>query len=328
LFDILLFAFSVLRAHSFRRFINGEPSMTDPDDPKTWRITRGTIEDYRALACFHYLAGPPAAHKRIYVIRPPRNWPGATPSCCPKVCPKGLPKPRCHGSANSPRAVRHGSANSSRAGCHGSANSSRAGCRGSANSPRAVRHGSANSSRAGCHGSANSSFEFAQPCSHKRSRPRKSVRSTANLCTPRLAAVLVVSPPVSAVAGRNYATGGRYAVPPLRNALALLNREIECISRVIVHPIFRSCGLAVRLVRHALAAAQTPMMESLAAMGAIHPLFTRGGLRCFGRYKGNRSYIYYLGNSNRVRGRARKGRPGKPNRRTSNKECRTSKYQP
>jgi GNAT superfamily N-acetyltransferase len=188
--------------------------MTGRAAPTTWRITRGTIKDYRALACFHYLAGPPALHKRVYVIRPPRNWP---------------------------------------------------------------------------------------PCDR---RPACRTAGTAvlrNLCTPRLAAVLVVSPPAAAVAGRNYATGGRYAARPRKDAFALLNREVECISRVVVHPIFRSCGLAVRLVRHALATAQTPMVESLAAMGAIHPLFTRGGLRCFGRYKGGRNYVYYLGRRKRRR---------------------------
>jgi len=60
--------------------------------------------------------------------------------------------------------------------------------------------------------------------------------------------------------------------------MTLLNTEVECISRVVVHPIFRSSGLAVRLVRHALAAAETPMVEALAAMGAVHPFFEKAGM--------------------------------------------------
>ena len=159
----------------------------------SWAIAAGRIGDYRALAAFHYLAGPPAAHKRVWVVPVP---------------------------------------------------------------PRLRRPGG-----------------------------------------PALAAVLVVSPPVIACRGRNVATGGRYT-GPRRAGLARLNREIECISRVIVHPAFRSCGLAVRLVRHALATAQMPLVEALAGMGAVHPFFKLAGLRFFGRFQGrSRTYNYYLGRS-------------------------------
>ncbi len=145
------------------------------ESPAAWPIERGTIHDYHALAGFHYLAGPPAAHKRVYVIKPP--------------------------------------------------------------APR--------------------------------------------LGEPPQAAVLVVSPPVPAVRGRNIATGNRYAGSDRRASLALLNAEIECISRVVVHPIYRGKGLAVRLVRHAIATAATPMVESLAAMGSVHPFFERAGMRAY-----------------------------------------------
>jgi GNAT superfamily N-acetyltransferase len=57
-----------------------------------------------------------------------------------------------------------------------------------------------------------------------------------------------------------------------------LNRELECISRVVVHPTYRGAGLAVKLVRHALADRRTAYMESLAAMGAMHPLFELAGM--------------------------------------------------
>jgi len=151
------------------------------DGPKLdikWRprITPGTIADYERLGCFHYLAGRPAAHKRVYVIRAP-----------------GL-------------------------------------------------------QAAG---------------------------------GPELAAVLVVSPPLANVRGRNVATAGRYAGGDRSAALELLNREMECISRVIVHPIFRGCGLAVRLVRHAIRTAETPMIEALAAMGAVHPFFEKAGMKAY-----------------------------------------------
>ena len=146
-------------------------------DPLRWPIRAGTIHDYRRLAGFHYLAGAPAAHKRVYVIRPPA---GAASGGAPEV-----------------------------------------------------------------------------------------------------AGVLVVSPPVFNVRGRNLATGGRYAGADRRTALAALNADIECISRVIVHPIYRGCGLAVRLVRRAIAGAATPMVEALAAMGAVHPFFTKAGMETY-----------------------------------------------
>lgn len=144
-----------------------------------FRVRRGTIHDYRELGGFHYLAGPPAAHKRVYVVRPPG-----------------------------------------------------------------------------------------------RSRMPRWRRETL----PAVAAVLVVSPPLPNVRGRNRATAGRYVGPDRTTALQMLNEEVETISRVIVHPIFRGCGLATRLVRHALATAETPLVEALAAMGRLHPFLQRAGM--------------------------------------------------
>ncbi len=160
-----------------------------PGDAWPLRVDRGTIADYRALGRFHYVAGEPAAHKRVWVVHPP---PGAA---------VGIAGP---------------------------------------------------------------------------------------------AAVMVISPPVARCRGRNavmprrYTTGGRAA-------LARLNREIECISRVVVHPVFRGLGLAVTLVRHALATADTPMVEALAAMGGIHPMFEKAGMYAFGAFEGRRRYFYFLG---------------------------------
>ena len=161
-------------------------------NPVRWPIERGRIGDYRELHKYHYIAGAPAAHKRVWTIRTPnryRRW-GA----------------------------------------------------------------------------------------------------------PEVAAVLVVSPPVPCVRGRNVATAGRYVLRNRSDALARINAELECISRVIVHPMFRGLGLASRLVRHALATAQTPRIETLAAMGKIHPLFTQSGMQPVGLFKGPQQYYrYYLG---------------------------------
>jgi ABC-type ATPase involved in cell division/GNAT superfamily N-acetyltransferase len=120
-----------------------------------------------------------------------------------------------------------------------------------------------------------------RPAAHKRVWVIRAPARAQEAGGPAVAAVLVVSPPLAAVRGRNRATGGRYAGADRSAALALLNREVEWISRVIVHPAYRGCGLAVRLVRHALATAPTPMVESLAAMGAVNPFFERAGMKAW-----------------------------------------------
>jgi ABC-type ATPase with predicted acetyltransferase domain len=141
-----------------------------------WPVRLGSIHDYHALEGFHYLTGPPAAHKRVYVIRPPR--------------------------------------------------------------------------------------------SHR----------SNSAAAPRVAAVLVISPPLIGVRGRDVATAGRYATGDAHAAVARLNAEVECISRVVVEPTYRSLGLAVRLVRHALRTSPAAMVESLAVMGRVHPFFELAGM--------------------------------------------------
>jgi len=155
-------------------------------------IVRGRLADYRPLGCFHYLTGPPAAHKRVWTIRVPDD--------------------------------------------------------------------------------------------------------RRLLGSPEMAAVLVVSPPVLNCRGRNFAIPGQYVGPDRRAVVRHLNEEVECISRVIVHPTYRGCGLAVRLVRHALRTAQTPLVEALATMGTVHPFFQRAGMTHYGRFPGRTlEYSYYLG---------------------------------
>ncbi len=179
-----------------RRRVRVDSSMSDP---RRWPIRRGSIQEYRALGGFHYIAGPPAAHKRVYVIRAPRSvsrWGG-----------------------------------------------------------------------------------------------------------PDVAAVLVISPPLMHCRARNIATGGRYSGPRAgrKEAIRLLNAEVESISRVVVHPQVRGCGLSVRLVRHALRSAATPVVEALATMGRVHPFFKLAGME---------EWIIAFGPPGRGRaGRARKVYP-------------------
>ncbi len=96
---------------------------------------------------------------------------------------------------------------------------------------------------------------------------------------PPIVALLVESPPVRNCAARNAVFGDRYAGGG-RGARGSrwLSDQVRCISRVIVHPRWRGLGLAARLVQWALATRTTPVVEALAAMGAIHPFLERAGM--------------------------------------------------
>ncbi len=96
--------------------------------------------------------------------------------------------------------------------------------------------------------------------------------------------VLVESLPSLACRLRQYALHGRYEAFPMGPARArALCQEIRCISRVVVHPQWRGLGLAVRLVRAALAQAATRYTEALAAMGHVHPFFEIAGMTAYRR---------------------------------------------
>ena len=83
---------------------------------------------------------------------------------------------------------------------------------------------------------------------------------------------------------RDGALGDRYrTLRDLRARAAALNADLRCISRVVVHPQWRGLGLAVRLVRAALASATTPLTEALAAMGHVNPFFERAGMTAYRR---------------------------------------------
>ena len=181
-------------------------------------IVPGTIADYDALGQFHYLAGRPAAHKRVYVARPSEALLASL-----KPAERAL-VPRCAGVlVVSPPVLQVRARNLALPGRY--------------TPSTALRAGPSTSLTAG---------------------PSTSLPSTA----------LRAGPSTSLRAG------------PLA-WISRLNAELECISRVIVHPAFRGGGLAVRLVRHALADARTPMVEALAAMGAVHPFFELAGMEAF-----------------------------------------------
>lgn len=100
---------------------------------------------------------------------------------------------------------------------------------------------------------------------------------------PQPIAVLVESLPALSCWLRDEAMGGRYGYLRPKPRSQLLNEELRCISRVIVDPRYRSLGLAVRLVRHALATATTRYTEAIAVMGRVSPFFDRAGMTAYQR---------------------------------------------
>lgn len=96
--------------------------------------------------------------------------------------------------------------------------------------------------------------------------------------------VLVESLPTLSCRLRDYALRDRFGSWLAgRPRAALLGRELRCISRVVIDPRWRGMGLASGLVREALATAQTPFTEALAAMGRVNPFFERAGMTPYHR---------------------------------------------
>ncbi|HVZ94834.1 MAG TPA: hypothetical protein VG797_10025 [Phycisphaerales bacterium] len=94
-----------------------------------------------------------------------------------------------------------------------------------------------------------------------------------------LVGVLVVSRPVLNGAWREPVWGDRYIGGDKRLAAGRLNREVRCISRVIVEPRWRARGIAVGLVRAYLRSPLTRRTEAVAAMGGVCPFFRAAGMR-------------------------------------------------
>jgi len=95
------------------------------------------------------------------------------------------------------------------------------------------------------------------------------------------AGVIVYGMPNPRVALRRVATNGLFANLDRQTELALINRNVRCIARVIIEPRFRGIGLATRLVRETLARMETPIIEALAVCGAVNPFLERAGMTAF-----------------------------------------------
>jgi len=92
------------------------------------------------------------------------------------------------------------------------------------------------------------------------------------------AGVIVYTMPTVALELRNVALGGMLEGLDRQARIAIVNRNIRRISRVIIEPRFRGLGLAVRIVKETMPKMDVPMVESLAVMGQVNPFFEKAGM--------------------------------------------------
>ena len=93
------------------------------------------------------------------------------------------------------------------------------------------------------------------------------------------AGVIVYKMPATALELRNVATGGIFTGFDRVTQLNIINKNIRCISRVIIEPRFRGLGLASRLVAETMVEVEIPIVESLAVMGKVNPFFEKAGMQ-------------------------------------------------
>jgi ABC-type lipoprotein export system ATPase subunit len=70
-----------------------------------------------------------------------------------------------------------------------------------------------------------------------------------------------------------------------------LQKEMSTISRVVIHPKYRTIGLGAKIVRETLAKAGTPYVETLAVMAKYNPFFEKAGMRKIAESKPNQNLL-------------------------------------
>ncbi|MFB0524318.1 MAG: hypothetical protein ACETVZ_02175 [Phycisphaerae bacterium] len=93
--------------------------------------------------------------------------------------------------------------------------------------------------------------------------------------------VIVYSTPSPRLQLRQVATDNFFVGFDTSTQLALINKNIRCISRVIIEPRFRGLGLASRLVRETMPEMNVPIIEAIAVMGLVNPFFERAGMKAY-----------------------------------------------
>jgi hypothetical protein len=92
---------------------------------------------------------------------------------------------------------------------------------------------------------------------------------------------IVYTMPVPRAELRNAATGNVFQGFDRQTQLALLNRNVRCISRVVIEPRFRGIGLATRLVRETMPQVNVPIVEAVGVMPLVNPFLEKAGMKGF-----------------------------------------------
>jgi hypothetical protein len=95
--------------------------------------------------------------------------------------------------------------------------------------------------------------------------------------------VIVYTMPSPSLELRNIATNNFFKGYSRKTSLALVNKSIRTISRVIIEPRFRSLGLAAKLVRETMPSMNVPIVEAMAVMGHVNPFFEKAGMKAYKR---------------------------------------------
>ena len=80
---------------------------------------------------------------------------------------------------------------------------------------------------------------------------------------------------------RNIALGDVFSGLGRGHLLEMINRNVRCISRVIIEPRYRGIGLASMLVRKTLGLVDVPIVEAMAVMGRVNPFFEKAGMKSY-----------------------------------------------
>ncbi|MBN1806842.1 MAG: hypothetical protein JW837_16460 [Sedimentisphaerales bacterium] len=75
--------------------------------------------------------------------------------------------------------------------------------------------------------------------------------------------------------------------------LGLINKNIRCISRLIIDPRFRGLGLVQRLVRRTMPEMNVPIIEAVATMGWVNPFLEKAGMKPY-TWKPSRCFIRFI----------------------------------
>jgi ABC-type lipoprotein export system ATPase subunit/GNAT superfamily N-acetyltransferase len=107
----------------------------------------------------------------------------------------------------------------------------------------------------------------------KRIPPPRKIFAMERTDVDELIGVIVYSYPPPMCFGRSKALQGR------RLKFKELNNQLSIISRVILHPKYRTIGLGTKLVKETLALAGTPFVEAVAVMAKYNPFFEKAGMK-------------------------------------------------